>query len=427
MPVNRRTFIKSAGVTTSIAALAGCLSVDETTTTTESSGGDSNNEDNESSETTTTTVEPGEATYWHARTEADKDALEADIETFHGDSSQSIKPVKIADFVSKSNSAIPAGDGPHIFEWAHDLGGDYWERGFLTDQSDNVDIDLESTFTKPGASAATWDGKLIGLPFAAETVGLIYNKDLVDEPPETLDEMKTIMEEHHDPDNNTFGLSYNIDPYFISAFPHAFGGYYYDAEKDELGLTNEETLRGFRVVIEDLWPYSPNDPSYDPQAAVFADGNAPFAINGPWFIAGLDFDAGVTALPTVDGSQPNPYTGVQMQYFSKKMEDGTDVDAEAARSFVEWYVTNEEILLSNAKESGFIPVHKEVAQSDELGATTSGFAKSVETGRPMPAHPKMQKVWAPVDDAFTKALNGSQSLADAMTEAEASIRDNWDN
>lgn len=159
MPVNRRTFIKSAGVTTTIAAIAGCLSVDETTTTTESSGDDSDTEDNESSETTTTTVEPGEATYWHARTEADKDALEADIDTFHGDSAHSIKPVKIADFVPKSNSAIPAGDGPHLFEWAHDLGGDYWERGFLTDQSDNVDIDLESTFTKPGASAATWDAR----------------------------------------------------------------------------------------------------------------------------------------------------------------------------------------------------------------------------------------------------------------------------
>jgi arabinogalactan oligomer/maltooligosaccharide transport system substrate-binding protein len=241
--------------------------------------------------------------------------------------------------------------------------------------------------------------------------------------------MKTIMEEHHDPDNNKFGLGYNIDPYFISAFPHTFGGFYYDAERDKLGLTRSDTLRGFRTVIEGLWPYSPNDPGYDPQAAVFVDENAPFIINGPWFMGSLadtDIDAGVTALPPVDGNHPKPYTGVQLIYFAKKMDDGLDANAEAARKYVEWYTTNEEVLLTNATESGFIPVHKDVAASDELGAVTKGFASSVANGRPMPAHPKMQKVWGPTGDAFMKALNGSQDLKPAMSQAESTIRENWE-
>lgn len=432
--VKRRSVIKFAGASIPITALAGCVAVDENTTTTENTNDDTDsdtgsNQDNEDTTTTTEAPDPGEATLWHSRTDADTDALEADIETFQQDSIHSIKPAEIADLVSKSNSAIPAGSGPHIFEWAHDLGGDYWERGFLSDQSDHIDIDLESTYSGSGASAATWNGNLIGLPFAAETVALIYNKDLVDEPPETLDEMKAIMEDHHDPDNGKYGLGYNIDPYFISAFPHAFGGFYFDAEADELGLTKSETLQGFRVVIEDLWPYSPNDPSYDPQAAVFVDGNAPFAINGPWFMGGLedaDIDAGVTAIPTVNGSQPKPYTGVKMIYFAKKLDDDIEANANAAREYAAWYTTNEDVLITNATESGFIPVHQDVATSNQLGADTRGFAASVDTGRPMPAHPKMQKVWEPVGDAFMKALNGSQELEPAMEEAEAIIRENWE-
>lgn len=431
--VNRRTVIKSIGASTTLTTLAGCLSVDEDTDT---PGGDDGNgdtgsgtDDGDSTETDTPTPQPGEALLWHGRTEADMEALKDDIATFEENTVHSVKQSKIADFVSKSTSAIPAGDGPQLFEWAHDLAGDYWERGFLADQSGDVEVDLESTYSGSAVSAARWDGNLVGLPFAAETVGLVYNEDMVEEPPSTLAEMKSIMDDHHDPSNNQYGLSYNIDPYFISAWPHTFGGYYYDAEQDSLGLTMDETLRGFRVVLEDLWPYSPDDPGYDPQAAVFVDGNAPFAINGPWFMGSLGdsgINAGVTALPTVDGSQPNPYTGVQMVYFAKKMNDGIEANAAAARRWAEWYTTNEDVLLSNAEESGFIPVHQDVAESDELGANTRGFAASVDTGRPMPAHPKMQQVWGPVGDAFTKALNGSQVLADAMADAESTIRENWD-
>jgi arabinogalactan oligomer/maltooligosaccharide transport system substrate-binding protein len=426
--VKRRTVLKTAGASTGLAALAGCLSVDENTDTEQSGGGQTDNSGS-SDDTATATPEPGEALLWHSRTEADISALETDIETFQNQTVHSVKPAKIADFVSKSNSAIPAGDGPQLFEWAHDLGVDYWERGFLTDQSDNVDIDLESTFSAAAASAAKWDDNLIGLPFAAETVSLIYNKDMVDEPPETFAEMKAIMEEHHDPDNNQFGLGYNIDPYFISAFPHTFGGFYYDDEQDELGLTRSDTLRGFRTVIEDLWPYSPNDPGYDPQAAVFVDGNAPLTVNGPWFMGSLedtDIDAGVTTLPPIDGNHPKPYTGVQLIYFAKKMQDGIGVNADAARRYAEWYTTNEDVLLTNAKDSGFIPVHQDVAASDELGEVTSAFASSVANGRPMPASPKMQKVWGPTGDAFMKALNGSQDLKPAMSQAESTIRENWE-
>lgn len=432
MTVNRRTVIKSVGGSSALVPLAGCVNVSENTETSSGesgNGGSGNDESGEQTDAETPTVEPGVAAFWHGRTGADKAALEDDVASFNGSSRHSVEAAKISDIQAKTTSAIPAGDGPHLFGWAHDLAGDYWERGFLSDQSGTLDVDLDSTYTGAGVSASRWDGKLIGLPYAAETVGLVYNRDVVDEPPSTLADMKAIMEEHHDPANNTYGLSYPVNPYFVSAWAHAFGGYYYDAEADSLGLTDQETIRGLRVVIEDLFPFSPDDPGYDPQAAVFADGNAPLAINGPWFVGTASengIDAGVTRLPTVGGSQPSPYTGVKLFYFAKEMDDGSAADAAAARAWAEWYTTDREVLLNNAEVSGFIPVHQDVARSDELGETTRGFAASIDTGRPMPAHPKMNQVWTPVGNAVTRALNGDQSLADAMGQAESEIRSEWE-
>lgn len=426
MTVNRRTVIRSVGASSTIAALAGCLDVSEDTSTPDDGGGGGAETDTDAN---TPTSEPGTATFWHARSGEDKSYLESDLETFNGESPHSVKIAKISDLEAKTTSAIPAGDGPHLFEWAHDWVGDYLERGFLSDQSANLGVDVESTYTGAGVDAITFDGGVYGLPYAAETVGLVYNKDMVDEPPETFDEMKQILEDHHDPSNNQYGLSYPLDAYFVSAWAHAFGGYYYDAEKDELGLTNEKTKKGLRMVIDELHSYSPDDYQYDPQAAVFVDGNAPLAINGPWFIGSASdqgIDAGVTTLPTVEGSQPSPYTGVQLFYFAKKMGDGSEANANAARRFAEWYTTNEEVLLNNAKKSGFIPVHQDVAESDDLGETTQGFAASIDTGRPMPAHPKMNQVWVPFEDAFIRALNGDQSLDDAMSQAESEIHSEWE-
>jgi arabinogalactan oligomer/maltooligosaccharide transport system substrate-binding protein len=427
--MDRRTALKRFGGLATVGALAGCVGVQESGTETSGGsdgdgGGDSGGE---STETETPEGPAGNATLWYARSDAEAKTLKGNIEAFNEQSRHSVEGSDLADLQKKLTSAVPAGQGPESFDWAHDLAGDYFERGFLSDQSDQLDVSLDQ-FTDTAQAAATYEDATIGLPFAAETVGLLYNKELVDEPPETLSEMKSIMEEHHDPGNNTYGLGYPINPYFISAWAHAFGGYYFDADADEpLGLSNEETIRGFELVIEDLFPYSPKDPAYGPQAAAFADGNAPFAINGPWYlgtIAEKGVDAGVAALPTPEGGEPEPLTGISLWYFTSQMEEN-EANATAARSFAEWYVTNEDLQMDLAETHGFIPVLDAIAQTDDLPSKVQGFSEAVAQGRMLPADPRMNSVWTPLENAFTNALNGDADLESAMTAAEEEIRSKW--
>lgn len=420
MTMDRRTLI-GALTSAGVAGMAGCASVEEDDGSGESGGSGGSGGSSDGDDASTPSV-AGEAEMWYDLQEGELEIMEAAIEEYNASSDYEMDGVDVAEMQDRLTSSIPTGEGPDTFIWAHDWAGDFSDSGFLTPQTGEFDLDV---YTPAARDAVQFRGDVYGLPFGAETVALLYNKDLVDEPPETVSEMVSVMDDHHDPANNQFGLSYNIDAYFVSAYAHAFGGFYYRTDGHELGLTNQETLDGLRVVIDDLWPYAPNDPEYDAQASVFAEGRAPFAVNGPWELGNLDFDAGVAKLPAPEGGTAAPYSGIQMIYFADGVEDDPDT-ADAARDFTEWYTTNTDVLTQLAEEQGFIPVLNELAGTDDLPDAVQGFSASAADGTPMPAHPRMNNVWGPTEDAIFNALNGEQELETAMAEAEERIRDNWD-
>lgn len=416
--------LKRLGTAGIAATLAGCVGVQNQTEQPETQSGG----DGATAEGTDGSSPTGTAKAWYRLSDTELPAREAAIETFNGNSEHTIEGADISDMRKKTTSSIPAGQGPQTFEWAHDLAGDYLDRGFIVDGGDQLNVSLDE-FTDAAAEAVQYDGNVVGLPHTAETVALIYNTDVVDEAPETVADMKSVMEEFHEPSNNQYGLGMPFsDPYFLSAWAQAFGGYYFDRSKDdELGVDKSETIEGVQFAVDNFVPYMPNDPTYEPQASAFAEGNAAFAINGPWYLATLNekgVDYGITKLPTPEGGEPRPYTGITMWYFSKKMGED-DADAAAAREFVEWYVTNEDLLQKNAEETGSIPVLKSLAESGDLPESVQGFAEAVEQGYPMPAHPKMNNVWDPVKAALTKGFNG-KDVQKAMETAAEEIRGNWE-
>ena len=85
--------------------------------------------------------------------------------------------------------AGPAGEGPDIIIGAHDWLGELASNGLL----EPLDLGDKAKLIDPVAiKAFTYDGKLYGLGYNVEAIALIYNKDLVPEPPKTWDELKAI-------------------------------------------------------------------------------------------------------------------------------------------------------------------------------------------------------------------------------------------
>ena len=408
--VHRRRVLSALAAAGAV-SVAGCASVEEDEP--ESDDGDGVGGDDAA----------GEADLWYALSEGELVIVEEAIETFNSETDYAITGEDIAELEDQLTTAIPAGEGPETFFWAHDWMGDFVESQFVADRQGDIGIDLDQ-FTDAGREAVEYEGGVYGLPIGAETVGLFYNEELVDEPPESWDEFYDVAEEYNDQDG-MYGLSYPLDPYFYSAYAHMYGGFYFDDEGEELGLTDEETLDGFRFVLDELEPLMPDDPDYDAQAAVFSEGNAPFAINGPWEFGGVDFDLSVTTLPAPDGETPAPYTGIQVAYFADAITEDAE-RAEAAHEFADWYTTNLDILERLAEDQGIIPVHEDLAGEDELPDLVQGFSESAANGFAMPASPLMNQVWGPVEDGFMNAYTGDMSLEDAMAEAEDRIRGNWD-
>jgi arabinogalactan oligomer/maltooligosaccharide transport system substrate-binding protein len=369
-------------------------------------------------------------TLWNQFTGSEQDSLETHLETFNEGRDDTMNSENLSDVKKQLKTAIPAGNGPHTFPWAHDRIGKYQSQEFLYDGSGDLGLDLKETFTTDAASAVQWKDGVYGLPYASETVSLMYNPDLVDEPPETLSEMVSIMDDHHDPGNSTWGLSCPPKTaYFVSAFLHAFGGRIYDEENGELGIETDEFIQGVELLQSSIWPYVADDTTYNGQMPPFADGNAPFAINGPWQLGSFrdsGVDATVAPLPDIDGGSLTPYTGVQTWYFTSQLDSADDASFNTTLEWAKWYTTNEDVIVGNAQNHGLIPVHTEYVESDDLGDDVPMFAETVSMGTPMPADPRMDTVWTPLENGLERIFNGQAEPDGAMKTAADEIRSRWE-
>lgn len=441
--IDRRTVLRS-GAAAGLALLAGC---DEAVTSTEESptAGPTTGMTATGlvpSDCETGAAQPdeqsGTATLWHIRTESGTALLDRTTEQFGEATDHAIDPSRVPSSIPARLAAVrvdadleedDAERTPHLFEWTHDRAVDFYEGGTVTDQSGAVEYPRCQLFDI-AADAASYEGREFGVPFAGETVALLYNREMVDAPPETLSEMQSIMDEFHDPANGTYGLGYPVTPYHASGFAQAYGGEIYDGAADTLGVADDAVERGLAVLFEELQPYMPDNPGSEAQRSVFREGAAPFLISGPWELSGYDpatdyVDVGVATLPTLlDGGEPRPYAGVRLQFFGPGVVHDPD-GAGAARDYAEWVATNEDVLLEHARDAGYVPVHRGLLDNGRLPDRIETFARQVRDGYPMPQNPKMDQVWGPFGDAVVDTFDDEGELAENLAAAEEEIRDAW--
>ncbi len=305
-------------------------------------------------------------------------------------------------------AAIPSGQGPDLFIWAHDWIGKFAEAGLLEPIDNYVTADIKNKFAPMAQEAMQYKGHYYAMPFAAETVAIIYNKKMIQNPPKTFAEMKAIMEKYNDPNNKKYGIAYPINSYFISAWAQAFGGYYFDDKTEQPGLDNPATIEGFEFFFKNIWPYMAPTADYNTQQSIFLEGRAPMMVNGPWSIASVknaNISFGIVPLPpiTKDGKTywPRPYGGVKLFYFAKGIKN-----KEAAWKFVKWFTTNPQVIKQLALQLGYIPVLPEVLNDPDVqkDPVIYGFGQAVQHAYLMPKSPKMGPVWGDVDSAINEIL-----------------------
>jgi arabinogalactan oligomer/maltooligosaccharide transport system substrate-binding protein len=365
-------------------------------------------------------------TIWHSIGPSELRPFEDLVEEFMIDNPDiNIVLEQKADMENVLKVTIPAGTGPDLFIWAHDWTGKMSEGGLLTPIDNFVTKELMDKFTESARDAFRYNGHYYGVPYTAETTALIYNKKLVPKAPESFDDMEKVMKAFKS--RGLYGIATNpIEPYYLSAWMHAFGGFLFNDTSKKSGLGMPQTIKGTKFFYERVYPYMAQTDDYNAQVSVFRDGRAPYIIDGPWSIpetkaAGID--VGVAPIPYInEGGKtyyPQPYSGIKGIYMTKNVRV-----AKAAWRFMEWFSTSDYVSKTLAMRNGYIPILKSAVEDPQIknDPVLYGFARALEHAVPMPNSPEMGGVWDPARRAALDIMSGKLNAESALKKADQEIK-----
>lgn len=399
---------------------AGVDEVDETTETSE----DSDNGEEDSSGDLDAS---GNLTVW---VDADRAAeLTEPAADFEADTGIAVELVQI-DYEEISNqfiSQVPTGEGPDIAVGGHDGLEELVANGVVAP----IELgDAAEDFESVAIDAWSFDGQVYGLPYAIENIAMLRNTELVEEAPETFDEMIQLGEDSGAEYPFVVGLDpQNSDPYHLYPFQMSFGAPVFGQNEDgsydpeDLQIGNEGGVE-FAQWLAEQGSAGVLNTNIDGDIAteLFNDGDAAFFLTGPWNLLGaLDagIDVSVDEIPRPGDDPAQPFVGVQGFYLSAQSENTL-----AATTFLVDYIGTPEVQTALYEAGGRAPALTESFEAsladDEYVA---GFGEVGAEAVPMPAIAEMDSVWDFWGVTQVALINGDgdpAELWEQMTEDIAS-------
>ncbi len=308
------------------------------------------------------------------------------------------------------NAAL-AGAPPALLWTVNDHAGPFQAAGTIqtVDHMYNADEHVDPV---------TIGNDVLGVPISSGNhLMLYYNRSIIDEPPQTTDEL---IEMAQALDDDTYGLVYNMtEPFWLVPWLGGFGGEVFGADGVTPTLDTPEMIQTleFLHALTHEYGITPVEADYGTMETLFLDGEAAMAINGDWALSqaenALGDDLGVAPWPTVSetGMDPAPFTSGKYYMVSDEVEGET---AEAVEDFIRWSIS-EENQIDMAQTLTRLPGHLGALESPEISDDEifEQSARALAQGVPQPAVVEMRANW----DAMLPSMNAV--LADNMTPEEA--------
>ena len=349
-----------------------------------------------------------------------------------------IVTVPDADFRPRMSTAAPGGEGPDAFgPVAHDWIGEFALQGIALQMPEGALESMED-FLPVALTLSSVDGPLYAAPLFAESVALIYNRDLIETPPKTWDELVTMAQAVTSGEVYGFGMPL-LEQYHEGGFFMGFGSYIFKYENgvfntEDIGLNTPQGVEAAKFIRDMYHMQMPPMPEVVIDRAnmhgviegMMEAGQLGMTINGPWrenplTQAGINY--GVATLPTLPNGEPmRPFIGVQgmlVSAFSEKQE--------AALDFVNFMTGTDSSIALFASEQK-VPARASALQSDTVAAdeTIPAWAAQLETGQPMPNIAAMGQVWTPwgaAMDAIVPTNASDEEVQEFLDGAVEQIRE----
>jgi arabinogalactan oligomer/maltooligosaccharide transport system substrate-binding protein len=369
-----------------------------------------------------TPAEPITLTLWHTYRDAEKDALEEVVADWNATDAGKKSPVKLEanpydGFADKLSTAIPRGNGPDLFIFAHDRVGGWAKSKLVEPLQEYLDDKTVAELLPETLPPLEFQEQFYGLPLAYKSAVLFYNTELVPIPPTTTDDMIAMAKSLTNTKDGVFGLIYPHSTLFHhSPWLFGYGGKLLDGEKPM--LTSAENAKSIAFVkgMVDAG-IMPKEVTAADLASFFNGKKAAMVINGPWFRGEIksDIKYAVASLPMVsETNQPaKPFLSVEAIMLSA--EGKHKKEAFAFARFVAIEDASKRLTKGKQSVAAKAPYETPEAKIDPI---LQVFAAQLKNSTPTPNIPAMNAIWSPFDGALEAAISGQKDPATALTDAQ---------
>ena len=295
-----------------------------------------------------------------------------------------------------------------------------------------LDQAKQEAFTPASINAFHMDNVLYGVPKAVETLVLIYNKDLIDKPLDSLQAWFDYSKKQRE--EGKYGLLAKFDQIYYSwGAIGPMGGYIFGKNDkggfnpQDVGLNKPGAVEAVtflkKFYTDKVFPAGIlGDNGLNAIDSLFTEKKAAAVINGPWAFqpyeaAGIHY--GVAPLPTLpDGKPMSSFLGVKGYVVSTWSKDKA-----LAQQFIE-FINQPQYVKARYVATGEIPPLKAMIDDPLIKNDEKASAVAVQSARAtaMPGIPEMGEVWGPANAALELSLTGKQEPKAALDNAEKQIK-----
>ena len=258
---------------------------------------------------------------------------------------------------------------------------------------------------------------------------LVYNKALIESPPQTDEELIQIgkrltVDKNGDGWPDQYGLCWNYtEPFFFIPFMTGFGGWVM-TEDGVPTLDSPGTINGLKFIrdLRDKYKIIPGEADYNIADALFKDGKSAMIVNGDWSWAGYKkagINIGVAPLPKIVSTGLWCAPMISPKGFSLN----ANVPAEKRPLVIKLlkFLMEPDMQLETARQLNTMPTRIEAVNSDfvQNDDILRNSMLQIERGRPMPVVPELRAIWDAMRPSYQAVLGGSKTPEAAAREMQA--------
>ena len=380
-------------------------------------------------------------TLWHQMTVAERVVLDEEVARFeaaHPDVHVNTLYKETEELRSGFQAAALAGTGPDLVFGPSDSMGTFVTMGIVQDMQPWLSDEQATEFVEQGltrlASPDDPDNEL--LVQIGDRVGnhlaLVYNRNLIDRPPTTTDEMvdmavKATIDKDSNGKIDQYGLVWNfVEPFFAVPFLTGHGAWVFDDSGQPVpDLDTPECVAALEFIasLQNEHKVLPANCDYETADALFKSGAAAMIINGDWswgdYLDNPNIDAAIAPLPIVSSTGIPMGPMVATKGYSLNVH-AKGKQADSAMEFVT-FMTSEETQRNFMTKLKILPSRKSLLDDPLLksDSTLIASAQQMKNGRAMPVVSELRAIWDSMRPEYQALMAGDQSAPDAARNMQA--------